>query len=220
MPIYRHVPVSVISNFLSQYRAGYDDKYFGCTLMHYKDQVKELPTTMAAEFAHTQLTENPEVYWNIAFIGGSGQQVSTVRFRWKEIERTSIYEKEQNLFAINGKKMRLASKTDILKVANVVSPIPVPKTVEGSERNYYLTKYFGNSPILMLYSVHVKQPKGQIHPKFVPAAGSGLLAAKIVIPSDDITDKQGRGKVYYYNTVASRAQYQSLNNLAEEDDEG
>jgi hypothetical protein len=216
--IYQHVPGDVIADFLSQYRAGYNDKYFGPTLMQYKDHVKEMSTTMAAEYAKTQSRENPDVTWNLAFISGRGDQVSGADFSWKEIERTSSFDKDHSLFAINGRKMRLAGKSDILKVAKVVSKVPTPTAVDGSERNLYLTKYFGDCPTLMLYRVHVKPDKEKYN-RLAPALGHGLLAVKIIIPTDDITDQKGRGKVYYYNTVATRHQYESLQDQAEGDDE-
>lgn len=216
--VYRCVPGHVIADFLSQYRAGYNDKYFGPTLMQYKDRVKEMSTTMAAEYAKTQSKLHSGTTWNVAFISGSGKQVSDTNFAWKEIERTSSFDNDHNLFAINGKKMRLAGKSDILKVARAVSPIATPKEVVGSERNLYLTKYFGDSPTLMLYRVHVK-PDRERYNQLAPNPGYGLLAAKIVIPADDLSDQQGRGRVYYYNTVASRQQYEALQDLAEGDDE-
>ena len=217
--IFQHVPGQTVAEFLEKYRSGYNDKYFGPTLMQYRDRDPiELKTSMAAEYAKTQAIENSDITWNIAFINGEGKQSNSVTFPWTEVTRSSSYEKDHDVFAISGKKMRLASKTDIMKVASVVSPIPVEKQ-EGTERQYYLTKYFGENPTLMFYRVSVK-PDRKKYEYLAPTKGQGWLAVKIAIPVDEFDDGKNRGKaVYYYNTVATKQQYELLREQAERDGE-
>lgn len=211
MRIYQHVPIDVVTEFLSQYRAGYDDTYFGCTLLQYKNQVRELNTTKVFEYAKTQKKTNPDIYWNVAFINGQGEPVDGLKFRWTQVERKSTYDGEHELFRLYGKSMRLAGKQDVRNVAKAISPVQLPKkmTSNESEIDYYLTKYFGSSPTLMLYRVHIKQDGKKLHP--VMDGGNGVLAAKLVIPTDEIEDGRHRGDAtYYYNTVASRQQYRAI----------
>lgn len=217
--VFQHVPGQAVADFLRKYRSGYNDKYFGQTLMQYRDRDPiELKTSMAAEYAKTQARENPDITWNIAFMNGDGEQSNSVTFPWKEVIRSSSYEKDHDVFAINGKKMRLASKTDIVKVASIISPIPIEKH-DGTERQYYLTKYFGENPTLMFYRVSIK-PDRDKYEHLAPASGHGWLAVKIAIPVDEFEDRKNRGRaVYYYNTVATAQQYELLREQAEEEDE-
>ena len=219
MRVYRHIPAGIITEFLSHYRAGYDDTYFGRTLLQYRNQIKELNTTKALEFAKTQQTENPDIDWNIAFISGKGEPIDGVRFHWTQVERKSTYDREHDLFRISGKSMRLAGTQDVFNVARAISPVPMPKKMTGSETDYYLTKYFGISPTLMLYRVQIKQNGKKIYP--VPDSGNGVLAAKLVIPTAEITDDRHRGNAtYYYNKVATRQQYRAMREQYDANNEG
>lgn len=212
MRVYRHVPASTVTEFLSHYRAGYGDRRFGPTLLQYKSHVKEIDTTMACEYAKTQQQNNPGNDWNIAFINGSGERVKDVNFNWKQAIRKSTYDSDHNQFLLYGRSLRLAGKDDVLSVAKVVSPVPTPKTVTGDETDYYLTDYFGDSPTLMLYRVHIKPSGKNTEPTpDILDSGNGVLAAKLVIPTDGSTDDpQHRGDVYYYNTVSVRQEYNRL----------
>ena len=218
--VYRHVPSTLVADFLSRYRAGYSDRYFGPTLLHYKDRESELNTTMAAQYVKTQDGQSEgTTTWSVAFINGGGAAVEDVPFHWEEIVRTSSYEKAGEFFAINGSKMRLGSKTDFLAISATESLAPLTtKDVTGSERDYYLTKYLGNDPILMLYKVQVKSDKPQYN-DLAPRAGKGLIGAKLIIPTTELLDRSNKGRVYYYNTVATRSEYESLQNQVDEDDE-
>ena len=57
--VFQNVPAKAVVDFLSQYRSGYRDTFFGPTLMTYRDQEIEMNTSMAEQYACTQLSENP-----------------------------------------------------------------------------------------------------------------------------------------------------------------
>lgn len=222
--IFQNVPSKTIIDFLSAYRAGYNDTYFGPTLMRYKNREPlESNTTMMAQFARTRQSNIPGTTWTIAFINGEGAIVSgNVPFTWKEVVRTSdFYDDDHMYWKISGDKLRLAGSTDYRKVADILHPKNVYPG-NKSEREYYLTKYFGDDPVLMLYRVHVKtrHPDSQAE-KHIPSEGHGLLGAKIIIPTVDYIDRGKRrtSVTYYSNTVATRLTYESLERQEEENDE-
>ena len=85
--VFQNVPAKAIVDFLSQYRSGYRDTFFGPTLMTYRDQEIEMNTSMAEQYACTQLSENPDMTWNIGFIYGNGEHVEGVNFHWSQVKR-------------------------------------------------------------------------------------------------------------------------------------
>ena len=48
--------------------------------MTYRDQEIEMNTSMAEQYACTQLSENPDMTWNIGFINGNGNEVEASIF--------------------------------------------------------------------------------------------------------------------------------------------
>lgn len=220
--LFRHVPGKAVIDFLSIYRAGYDDTYFGPTLIRYKNrELLEWNTTMMAEFAKSRQSNIPETAWTIAFINGEGVGVADVPFMWKEVARTSDFYDDGMYWKISGSKLRLAGSTDVRKVAEILHPGNA-YTGNKSEKEYYLTKYFGDDPVLMLYRVHVKTRKFEPQTaEYIPPEGNGLLGAKIIIPTDDYIDRGGKRTraTYYSNTVAMRLAYEKLKEQNEEDSE-
>ena len=210
------VPASAILSFLQQYRAGYGDVYFGNTLLHYRNKEPyELETTMAQQFAQTQKDEHPDLTWNVAFMNGKLGAID-VPFHWKTIQRAYKEDPSTGIYQVSGNKLRLGSKTDIVKVAQAITGKPITREIRN-ERDFYDTKLFGDHPTLMLYRVAlINSSTGEVASIANP---EGLLAAKIVVPSDTPGSSTGRGKTtFYLNTVAARQRYEQQ--LQQEDLEG
>ena len=214
--VFQNVPAKDVVNFLSQYRSGYKDKFFGPTLMTYRDQAVEMNTSMVEQYARTQLSENPDMTWNIGFINGNGDEVKGINFHWTQVERTCEFRIEDDypLFRINGNRLRLGSKNDALKIAACTYQLPIDQK-NSSERQYYLTKYFGDHPSLLFYRICVKNSAG--HQEMSPQEGPGMLGAKLIVPVDEVNVNKHLGKtVYMYNTVAQRREFAELSRKAEE----
>lgn len=200
------VPADMILSFLQRYRAGYGDTYFGNTLLHYRDREPyELETTMAQQFAQTQSKEHPDLTWNVAFMNGKLGAID-VPFHWTTIQRAYREDPSAAIYQVSGNKLRLGSRADIVKVAQAITGKPITEEVRN-ERDFYDTKLFGDHPTLMLYRVALINSKtGEVAPI---ANSEGLLAAKIVVPSDTPGSSTGRGKAtFYLNTVAARQCYE------------
>ncbi|WP_160118310.1 Z1 domain-containing protein [Bifidobacterium moukalabense] len=209
--VFTDVPAKAIVDFLTGYKAGYGDK-FGFTVFTYPNRDIEWDSSLVERYAKTQMEENPSITWNVTFINGEGGKVENpddLDFAWKKVVRKSSYNPDKGYFQINDKRMRLGSRTDVLKVARFVYDGTIDDQSK-SERDYYLTEYFGNHPSLLLYRVQVKSIKGW-HQNLVPEDGPGLLAAKLIVPVDrkDTSHRLGKA-VYVYNTVAQRNEYERL----------
>lgn len=206
--VFEGVPSHAVTSFLKSYRSGYNDVYFGPTLLRYRDKEPvELSTTMAEQFAITQEREHPDITWDVAFINGKGDVIDEP-FHWRGIQRAYKEDSGTKTYQVSGNKLRLGSKSDIVKVAQAVTGEPIKREIRN-ERDFYDTKLFGNHPVLMLYRVTLTN---KAEHKTAPMANPhGLLAAKIVVPSDTPGSATGKGKAkYYLNTVASRQQYEKL----------
>ncbi|MDB1413816.1 hypothetical protein PL902_00215 [Bifidobacterium adolescentis] len=211
--VFQNVPAKAVVDFLSQYRSGYRDTFFGPTLMTYRDQEIEMNTSMAEQYACTQLSENPDMTWNIGFINGNGNEVEGVNFHWTQVKRKCTF-RDNRQFQINGDKMRLGSKNDALKIAACTYQLPIDQK-NSSERQYYLTKYFGDHPSLLFYRICVKNFDG--HQGLSPQEGPGMLGVKLIVPVDEVNVNKHLGKtVYMYNTVAQRREFAELSRKAEE----
>lgn len=222
--VFQNVPSSSVVEFLSQYRSGYGDKPFGLALMTYKDRSTELDTSLVERYAKTQQENYPDLTWNVAFINGVGKE--NVRdthpelgltFDWYPVERTSscikIKEANRLVYQVNGSKMRLGSKTDVLKVAAATYSGDIPKQ-NGSERDSYLTKYFGDTPSLLLYMVTLKDKDGkETHATDLNDANSiGVIAAKLIVPKDEANSTRHHGYTVFKNSVAVRNDFERLEN--------
>lgn len=209
--VFADVPARTVVDFLTAYKSGYGDK-FGLTVFTYSNRDIEWDSSLVERYAKTQMEDNPSATWNVAFINGEGDMVkgpSDLDFAWRKVIRRSSYNQDKGYFQINDKRMRLGSRTDVLKVAKFVYDGRIDDQSK-SERDYYLTKYFGNHPSLLLYRVQIKSIKGW-HQNLVPEDGPGLLAAKLIVPVDgkDVGHKLGKA-VYVYNKVAQRNEYERL----------
>ena len=218
--LFQGVPGKAVIDFLSVYRAGYDDTYFGPTLMRYRNRKPlESNTTMMAQFAKSRQSNIPGTTWTVAFINGEGAKVTDVPFTWRETVRTSDFYEDGMYWRISGSKLRLAGSTDFRKVAVLLDP-DNDFSEKKSEREYYLTRYFGDDPVLMLYRVHVKTRKpDSLAADHLTPDGHGLLGAKVIIPTEDYIDKDRKrtSATYYSNTVATRLKYEQLRQQEEED---
>lgn len=231
--VYAGVPQQAVTDFLKAYRAGYGDTYFGLTLARYKNtEPRQLDTTMVEQYANTQQTENPDMTWNVAFINGSGPQVNLLQIgapadmqlEWRTVRRAFTHDKDDHNFQVSGNKLRLGAKSDVVKVARVLNPDAAQDIPEGNERKFYSTTVFGNHPTLMLYRVVLenrdKANKNTVLERAEIEQPNGLLAAKIVIPSDHTIESKRRSKaIYYMNTVAARKLYEQakMGELEDED---
>lgn len=208
--VFANVPPKMVVDFFTSYKAGYGDK-FGFTVFTYSNRDIEWDSSLVERYAKTQLEENPTNTWNVAFINGEGSKVEdpdNLDFVWTKVVRRSSYNQDKGYFQINGNRLRLGSTDDALKVARFVYDGTIEK--ESNEQSYYLTKYFGDHPSLLLYRVQIKSIDGW-HQNLVPEDGPGLLAAKLIVPFDkrDTNHKLGKA-VYVYNTVAQRNEYERL----------
>lgn len=210
--VFANVPAKTIIDFLTEYKAGYGDK-FGFTVFTYPNRDIEWDSSLVERYAKTQMDENPSITWNVAFINGEGGKVEgpdDLDFGWRKIIRKSSYNSDKGYFQINDERMRLGSKTDVLKVARFVYDGTIDAQSK-SERDYYLTKYFGDHPSLLLYRVQINSTKGW-HQNLAPENGPGLLGAKLIVPVDKKDTNHKLDKtVYVYNTVAQRNEYERLN---------
>lgn len=213
--VLQNVPIKDIVDFLTQYRSGYGDKFFGPTLVSYRNHETEMSTSMVERYAKTQQEDHPDMTWNIGFINGDGEQVDGVDFHWTKVRRKCSF-RDDRLFQINDEKMRLGSKTDVLKIADCTYDEAIPEK-KGSERQYYLTKYFGDHPSLLFYRVTV-DANGD-HQSLAPQDGPGILGVKLIVPVDDVDSNKHLGRVVYYNTVASREEFEQLRREAESEDD-
>lgn len=209
--VFANVPARTVVDFLTSYKSGYGDK-FGLTVFTYSNREIEWDSSLVERYAKTQMEDNPSATWNVAFINGEGGMVegpNDLDFAWRKVIRKSSYNQDKGYFQINDKRMRLGSRTDVLKVAKFVYDGRIDDQSK-SERDYYLTKYFGSHPSLLLYRVQIKSIKGW-HQNLVPEDGPGLLAAKLIVPVDgkDVGHKLGKA-VYVYNKVAQRNEYERL----------
>lgn len=221
--IFRNVPGKFVINFLSAYRAGYDDKFFGPTLMRYKNRKPlESNTTMMAQFAVSRQENIPDTTWTVAFINGEGADVNEGSpFAWREVIRTSDFYDDGMYWKISGAKLRLAGGTDFQSVADLIHP-GIDYSQKKTERAYYLTKYFGDDPVLMLYRVRIKTKDTDPQAlSYIPLPGHGLVGAKVIIPTEHYVDgdRKRTSATYYSNTVAARLAYQQLEDQEEEEDE-
>lgn len=214
--VLQNVPIKDIVDFLTQYRSGYGDKFFGPTLMLYRNQETEMTTSMMERYAKTQQADHPDMTWNIGFINGKERQVDGVDFHWTMVQRTCFFRNDERVFQVSHEKMRLGSKTDVLKIADCTYDEPIPKK-NGSERQYYLTKYFGDHPSLLFYRIQVTTDQG--HQNLAPEDGPGILGVKLIVPVDDVDTNKHLGRVVYYNTVASREEFERLQREAESEDD-
>lgn len=219
--VYEGVPATVVSAFLTQYRAGYADTFFGPVLIHWGDRKPlQKEESLAQRFAATQIEQSdqdgqPAPTWNVAFISKRSAKNDGT---WTPVRRSYTPDFEHNTYRVSGNKQRLGSKTDPLKVAQALSNKPLNIKV-GNERELYDTRYFGDHPTLMLYRVEMKNDPKKAEAKGIPnmdmVQEQGLLGAKIIVPSDDPVQKTRRGRtIYYLNTVAARQEY---NRLRDED---
>ncbi|PAU68279.1 Z1 domain-containing protein [Bifidobacterium criceti] len=214
--VFEGVPANAIASFLQRYRAGYGDTYFGKTLLHYRNMdPRELETTMAQQFAQTQHDERPDLTWNVAFMNGRLGAID-VPFHWTTIQRAYKEDPSAHIYQVSGNKLRLGSKTDVVKVAQAITGKPITREIRN-ERDFYDTKLFGDHPTLMLYRVAlINSATNEV--ASIPDS-DGLLAAKIVVPSDTPGSPTGRGKAtFYLNTVAARQFYEQQ--LQQEEFEG
>lgn len=211
------VPASAIVKFLNQYRAGYGDTYFGKTLLHYRGtKPVELDTTMAEQFATTQEQEHPDMTWNVAFMNGKLNAINAP-FHWTTIQRAYKEDPDSKTYQVSGNKLRLGSKSDVVKVAQAITGKPITREIRN-ERDFYDTKLFGDHPTLMLYRVALIN--AATNESADMANAEGLLAAKIVVPSDTPGSPRGRGKAtVYLNTVAARQKYEQLQEEDSEDED-
>ena len=198
--------------------------------MTYKDQSTELDTSLVERYAKTQQENYPDLTWNVAFINGIGEE--NVRnthpelgltFDWYPVERTSSCINDANhlVYQVNGSKMRLGSKTDVLKVAAATYSGDISKQ-NGSERDSYLTKYFGDTPSLLLYMVTLKDKDDkETHATDLNDANSiGVIAAKLIVPKDETNSTRHHGNTVFKNSVAVRNDFERLENeVASAEDE-
>ena len=102
-------------------------------------------------------------------------------------------------------------------MAQAITGKPITREIRN-ERDFYDTKLFGDHPTLMLYRVALinAATKESAH----MANAEGLLAAKIVVPSNTPGSPRGRGKAtVYLNTVAARQKYEQLQEEDSEDED-
>lgn len=210
--IYHDVPVQTVSDFMQTYRGGHADPYFGPAVLRRKGyEDVELADSVISRYAATQSGINPDSTWTVVFVNGTADVESRDDLSWwNPSNRKVSYEHLGDTdgcgtFMVSGSHARLALKDDVSKLAALLAHSEDIGHA-GSEKTYYLKRYFGEYPTLMLYRIH---PTPELHDdaKHIIELGDRLLlGAKLIIPADEVNkeDRYKRGDVYFYNTVAYR----------------
>lgn len=223
--VYHEVPAGAVSDFLSIYRAGYRDRFFGNIIATYHDKREIIDNTLAHQYAQTQQEDTklfPE--WDVIFeVTGAGMDFASATdgldtklpFPWVSTTLRGCIsdgEKQRQTMAISGRNLRLAGPWDVRNYVDAfgkqddMAAFEQDKGRRGSERNYY---QFLNRPCLFLYMVNPEPKDGD--PLSAELQKRGIhhsLAAKLAIPVDkksfDPENSRGTGAVYYWNTVQQR----------------
>lgn len=230
--IFEKVPGEYVYQFLTEYRAGYNDKYFGNTILPNSrdDSVFELKSSIASQLATTQRAENPDALWNIVFVGKQQKETDTDVsdfnrfFTWNAKVLSAEFDEEHQRYNLSGKSRRLAGSSDVRDLAKALHPelFLSGKSSKGkqgdNELDYYAgtEKYFGDTPVLMLYLLRLhelntrkKEEQADSAIQKVPKWYSHLhVGAKIVIANSYAERKENtHGDVYYFNTVSTDINY-------------
>lgn len=224
--IYRNVPIQMASDFLQQYRGGHADTYFGPAVLRRKGyEDVELADSVMSRYAATQSEIDPDSTWIVVFMNGSADAGSNDALSWwYPSNRRVSYEHPGDAdgcgtFMVSGMHARLALRHDVKELAGILAGTGNIGDV-GSERAYYLKRYFGEYPTLMLYRIK-PTPEQHDDAKHIKESGNRLLlGAKLIIPADEVSEKDRykRGDVYFYNTVAYRQILNEQSQLDFDDD--
>ena len=209
---YKRVDASLVKTFLSTFRAGYKDIFFGNFIATYGADERILHFSLAERYAETQSPkDSPESlslsnypYWDVVFMTGGDGVPSPIKgkFVWSMNKRKcKRLEMDQRTFAVSGSSRRLGSVSDVSSYVKCFGNCPNVYT-SRNEMDYY---QYATRPALFIYML---QPMGENF-----EAPDHALAAKLVIPQDPDsidTSDNGKGTVYYYNTVAERYEFMNV----------
>lgn len=240
--VFTNVPGEPIYQFLTDYRAGYGDKYFSNTLLQNARKgaaPHELDSSIASQFAETQRIKNPDGLWNVVFVSKQRDDLASglkldfdVPFPWNAKTLSVTEKSEYHRYDLSGSSRRLAGRSDVRKIVEIINPAALQandltEKQKNNEATYYQStkEYFGDTPVLMLYLLGLRKKddpefeNSDSVPEYtyLPTLQVGV---KIVIANSYSTDEEStRGSVTYsYNTVATDINRQNhLNHLASEE---
>lgn len=223
---YEYIDAKHVQEFLSEYRAGYKDLFFGDYFATYRDNEKILPFSLAERYVETQSPkESPSSdsqnlgnfpFWDVVFITGGNGDMSPLQsnFAWHMTQRECLLKDSgRQTCMVSGKNRRLGSRNHVELYVKNCGNCPIDYQ-SNNEIDYY---QYAIRPAIFIYML---QPKDN---KFIEQ--NHALAVKLVIPQDpnkvDISDAS-RNTVYYYNTVAERQEFQNIiakfENISQEND--
>ena len=138
--VFANVPAKTIIDFLTEYKAGYGDK-FGFTVFTYPNRDIEWDSSLVERYAKTQMDENPSITWNVAFINGEGGKVEgpdDLDFGWRKIIRKSSYNSDKGYFQITTRgcdsvRRRTCSKSRDLYMTGQSMPSPSRNAITISQ---------------------------------------------------------------------------------------
>lgn len=215
---YKRIRAELVLRFLSDFRAGYKDLFFGDFFATYGATERRLPFSLAQRYVETQAPDDadgygsPRVgqrlgnypYWDVMFVTGGDGDASPVRsgFVWHMNSRAcKPLNRERKTFAVSGDSRRLGSVNHVRAYVSSMGDCP-DGYVSGNELDYYR---YATRPAMFIYMISPKEDgNGKL------ALPDHALAAKLVIPQnpDSVdTSNVGTGTVYYYNTVAERQEF-------------
>ncbi len=232
--VYKQVPIADVLTFLTAYRAGYGDRYFGNVIATYRNDSDEFAFSMAQQYALTQQSNDRLHLWDVIFeVSGGGEDFSAATagsslhppFSWIGTTRRSctVLDPDKSTMAISGRSLRLAGSSDVrdyvLKFGDAEECRRFER--ENGQRKANEIEYYRYvpRPCLFLYMVNPVAGKNDVDSRleFEQKQLRHSLAAKIVIPQDqdafDPDDKNGTVEMYW-NTVQQRLdQEQKVNRL-------
>lgn len=211
---YERIEAKLIQEFLTSFRAGYKDLFFGDYFATYGADERRLPFSLAERYVETQApqeipdsldqTLNNYPYWDVVFITGGDGDISPLqsRFTWNMTKREcTLKDPDQKTFVVSGTSRRLGSVNHVELYVKDLGNCPI-NYKSGNELDYY---QYATRPAMLIYML---QPQ-----KTNFAAPVNAAAAKLVIPQDpDLIDTSSasKGTVYYYNTVAERQEFLNI----------
>lgn len=208
---YECINASMVLDFLSTFRAGYKDLFFGDYFATYGATERKLPFSLAERYVETQAPDGNKSdslgqclgnypYWDVMFVtGGEGDpSPCKAKFTWNMNKRTcKLSDREQKTFAVSGSSRRLGSTNDVRAYVARFGNCPSGYRSDN-ELDYY---QYAARPAMLIYML---QPEEKFD------APDHAVAVKLVIPQepDQVdTSDAGKGTIYYYNTVAERQQF-------------